>query len=117
MNSLGATNGTYGENLFWALDIPNYNYTEGSASLTWYNENGNYNFTTGACIDSSKGCSQFTAEIWCAVKSVGYGFYAGPQDYFGMQGTGFYAVANFYPAPNTAGAYIANVPQLVAPLV
>jgi len=48
------------------------------------------------------------------VKSVGFGFYGGKDQYYGMEGTSIYIVANFYPTPNIEGKFIENVPIIIS---
>jgi hypothetical protein len=47
------------------------------------------------------------------MKSVGFGFYGGKDQYYGMEGTSIYIVTNFYPAPNIEAKFIESVPIVI----
>lgn len=86
----------------------------GSAVVKWYNEIAFYNFDTGKSNDSSKTVLHFTAEIWCSIKNVGFGFYGVETMINGEKGAELYVVANFDPTPNIIGKYKQNIPRLVS---
>lgn len=113
-HSPAARNGLYGENLYWAWwSSSSATYNNGTASTNWYSEVTNYNFATGQAIDSTKPIGHFTAMVWKATKSVGFGYYRIAETRGTTQGFAVYVVANYAPTPNVRGQYLANVPRLL----
>lgn len=58
--------------------------------------------------NTSKPIGHFTAMIWKSVSQVGFGFARIAE----KGGFAAYVVANYAPAPNVGGQYLANVPKL-----
>lgn len=59
-------------------------------------------------VETEDVVGDFTAMLWKGATKVGIGFAAGIED-IGIEGVGFYAVAQFSPKPNVEGEYVANV--------
>lgn len=106
-HSSGAKTGQYGENLYWAWGYPSFKYPTAGASVNWYAENQYYDYTTFKSKTAGKAVGHFTAMIWKAATSVGFGFALGDQ----QGGYGIYITANYNPVTNVVGQYAANVPR------
>lgn len=80
-------------------------YISGTASNKWYAESAAYTY---GVFPPASGTGHFTAMIWKAVTSVGFGFFKVQEN----NGYAIYVVANYYPTPNiyTQENYLANVP-------
>jgi hypothetical protein len=74
LHSDGAKSGLYGENLFWAWGYPTYTYPSAGASNEWYSEGQFYNYQTFTTNNPEKQVGHFTAMIWKATTSVGFGY-------------------------------------------
>lgn len=111
-----AHDGKYGQNLYTAAAYPAINYTDGKATLSWYSEIDNYDFSTGQSTNGLP-VGHFTAEIWKAVTTAGFGYCLTTIDYSSFKLAKMYVVANYYPVPNfyyvgkKQEAYVENVPK------
>lgn len=105
VHSPSAEKGLYGENLYYAWGSPTYTYANYTSSNSWYAENVYYNYATGLPM-KGKTTGHFTAMIWRGVRSVGFGYAAGPGP---NNRQTIYVVAHYYPTPNIAGQFTKNV--------
>ena len=64
-----------------------------------------YNYQTFASNSAGEPVGHFTAMVWKATTSVGFGFAKVQED----GGYAIYVVANYSPTPNVVGQYAANV--------
>ena len=83
------------------MAYPTLFYTDGKATLSWYEEISNYDFTTASAIDSTKAVGHFTAEIWKGVTSAGFGYSVCSYLHSsGLTLAKIVVVGNYYPTPN-----------------
>lgn len=109
LHSEAAKNGLYGENLFWAWGSPTYTYPNAGATESWYAEVKYYNYKTFTTNNAAEQVGHFTAMVWKASTSVGFGYSQIQTD----GGYAIYVVANYSPTPNVQGFYAGNVTRSV----
>jgi hypothetical protein len=105
LHSDAAKSGKYGENLYWGWGYPSYTYPSAGASVSWYSEVEYYNYQTFKTTTPGQAVGHFTAMVWKATTSAGFGYALVPED----GGYAMYVVANYYPTPNVQGLYASNV--------